>query len=75
METLIGILIYLIIAIICYYINRYIVIKYEKDTKWKWDDVRLNLIFSFIIPLSIVIWIMLLISKCPSLPEKPPKWL
>jgi hypothetical protein len=31
METLIGILIYLAIVIICYYINKYIVVKYNKD--------------------------------------------
>jgi hypothetical protein len=75
METLIGILIYLAIVIICYYINKYIVVKYNKDNTWEWEDVRVNLFFSFFTPLSIVIWIMLLIHKCPALPEKPPKWL
>ena len=75
MNTLIGILIYLSIVIICYRINKYIESKYQKENPWNWDDVKINLLISFVIPLSIVYWIILLVNKCPALPEKPPKWL
>lgn len=75
MNTLIGILIYLSIVIICYRINKYIESKYSKEQPWSWSDVKINLLISFCIPLSIVYWITLLVHKCPSLPEEPPKWL
>jgi hypothetical protein len=75
METLIEILIYLTIVIICYYINRYIESKYSKETPWGWEDVKINLLISFMTPLSVLYWMFLLIHKCPALPEHPPKWL
>lgn len=76
METIIGVSSYLLIIFICYYINRYIVKKTcEESNIWDWSDVKTNVLFSFIFPLSILYWLWLLISNIPSLPEEPPKWL
>lgn len=76
METIIGVSSYLLIIFICYYINRYIVKKTcEESNIWDWSDVKTNVLFSFIFPLSILYWLWLLISNIPRLPEEPPKWL
>jgi hypothetical protein len=76
METFIGILIYLAIVIICYYLNKKLVISstgYENI--WSWEDVRLNLFFSITILPSIVVWLYYIKFKLPGFPEKPPRWL
>lgn len=75
METFIIILVILTIMISCYYINKSIFNKENKNELWNWGDVKLNLVFSIFIPMSIVFWIIYIIYKIPSLPEKPPKWL
>lgn len=74
METFITILIVLLIMIMCYYINRYIV-KTVNKTEYGWNEVRINLLMSIFIPVSFVYWIIYLINIIPSLPEKPPRWL
>ena len=74
METFITILIILIIMIICYYINRYIVKDINK-TYYTWNEVKTNLLMSiFIIP-SFIYWIIYIVNIIPSLPEKPPRYL
>ena len=74
METFITILVLLLIMIICYYINRYIV-KVVNKTEYSWEEVKTNLLMSiFIIP-SFLYWIIYLVNIIPSLPEEPPKWL
>ena len=74
MNTFITILIVLLIMIICYYINRYIV-KTVNKAEYGWNEVKTNLLMSiFIIP-SFMYWIVYLIHITPSLPERPPKWL
>lgn len=74
METFITILIVLLIMIICYYINRYIV-KVVNKTEYSWEEVKTNLLMSIFIPVSFVYWIIYLVNIIPSLPERPPKWL
>ena len=74
METFITILILLAIMIICYYINRYIVKKVNKSD-YSWNEVRINLLMSIFIPVSISYWLIYLINITPSLPENPPKWM
>ena len=74
METFITILIVLLIMIICYYINRYIVKDINK-TYYTWNEVKTNLLMSIFIPISFVYWIIYIINIIPSLPERPPKWL
>ena len=74
MNTFITILIVLLIMIICYYINRYIV-KTVNKAEYGWNEVKTNLLMSiFIIP-SFMYWIVYLIHITPSLPERPPNWL
>ena len=74
METFITILIVLLIMIICYYINRYIV-KVVNKTEYSWEEVKTNLLMSIFIPISFVYWIIYLVNITPSLPERPPRWL
>ena len=74
METFITILILLVVMIICYYINRYIV-KYANRANYGWNEVRINLLMSIFIPVSFVYWIIYVVNIIPSLPEKPPRWL
>jgi len=74
METFITILILLVIMIICYYINRYIV-KSVNKADYGWNEVRINLLMSIFIPVSTIYWLLYLINIIPSLPEEPPKWL
>jgi hypothetical protein len=76
METLIITLIWFVISIICYYINKEInVRKYKNNETWCWEDVRVNIVFSILIPLTVGYWIYVICSKLPKLPEQPPKWL
>ena len=74
MKIFITILTILLIMIMCYYINRYIV-KITNKTEYGWNEVRINLLMSIFIPVSFGYWIIYIIYKIPSLPEKPPKWL
>ena len=74
METFITILIVLLIMIICYYINRYIV-KTVNKSHYGWEEVKGNMLMSIFFPISFVYWIIYLINIIPSLPEEPPKWL
>jgi hypothetical protein len=74
MNTFITILILLVIMIICYYINRYIV-RTVNHAYYGWNEVRMNLLMSIFIPLSVGYWILYIINIIPSLPEEPPKWL
>lgn len=74
MNIFITILIVLLIMIICYYINRYIV-RTVNHTHYGWNEVRINLLMSIFFPLSVGYWILYIINIIPSLPEEPPKWL
>ena len=74
METFITILIVLAIMIVCYYINRHIV-KVANKADYGWNEVRINLLMSIFIPVSVGYWILYLVNIIPSLPEEPPKWL
>ena len=74
METLKLILLILTIMIICYYINRYIV-KIANKAEYGWNEVRINLLMSIFIPVSVGYWILYIINIIPSLPERPPKWM
>ena len=74
METFITILILLAIMISCYYINRYIV-KYANKADYGWNEVRINLLMSIFIPVSVGYWILYLVNIIPSLPEEPPRWM
>lgn len=74
MKTFITILLLISIMITCYYINRFIVTKVNKND-YSWNEVKTNIIISIIIPLSVGYWIMYLLSLAPSFPEKPPRWL
>ena len=74
METFITILITLSIMIFCYYINRYI-IKFVNKAEYGWNEVRINLLMSIFIPISLIYWIIYIVNIIPSLPEKPPRWL
>lgn len=74
METFIGILIYLAIVIICYYVTRNIV-KNVNKAEYEWNEVKINLLMSIFIPVAIGYWILYLVNITPSFPEKPPRWL
>lgn len=74
MNTFVTVLIVILIMIICYYINRYIV-KIANKAEYGWNEVRINLLMSIFIPVSVGYWILYIINIIPSLPEEPPKWL
>lgn len=70
-------LIWLAVSIICYIINRKILLLDTKknNSEYRWLDVKQNFLISIIFPISIIFWIWCICMKLPSLPENPPKWL
>ena len=74
MNTFIIIPTLLLIMISCYYINRSLLRKVNKEV-YSWNTVNTNLLMSIIIIPSLVYWLIYIISITPPLPEEPPRWL
>jgi hypothetical protein len=76
MNTFVLTLVYLAIVIICYYLNKKLIISgpgYKNI--WSWEYVGVNLFFSIIILPSIMVWIYYIKFKLLEFPDKPPRWL
>jgi hypothetical protein len=76
MNTIQIILVYIIIVITFYYINRRLLIdNLSRGNTYNWDMVTVNMCCSLIIFPSVMYWIILIIFKLPKFPKRPPKWL
>lgn len=74
MEKLIIPVSVLTIMISCYYINKKLLIKINKE-EYSWNHVNNNLVISLLIIPSIIYWLIYMVTIAPPLPEKPPRWL
>lgn len=64
----------IITMIMCYYINKSVLIKINKE-EYSWNNVNTNLVISVLIVPSLIYWVIYMMTILPPLPEKPPKWL
>ena len=60
--------------IICYYVNKILLKKINKE-EYSWNNVNTNLVISLLIIPSLIYWAIYMVTILPSLPEKPPRWL
>ncbi len=76
MNVLISTLLYFIIMIICYNINKHLLIlNLKSNNNYNWEIVSKNLFISILIIPSFFYWIIIGLYKIPNIPETPPKWL
>lgn len=76
MNTFITILLFIVIMIICYYINKRIFKLHLKGgDKYNWTSVNTNLIMSIFIFPSVIYWILVILYNLPKFPEGPPRWM
>lgn len=71
MIILLGIVGWLVAAGISYYINKQI--KMQKFPWWNWDDVRICMVISVVLPFISTLLMLIVFSDSPK--TKPPKWL
>jgi TRAP-type C4-dicarboxylate transport system permease large subunit len=74
MKEIIITLIVVTLIISCYYINKKLLIKINKE-EYSWNHVNNNLVISLLIIPSIIYWLIYMVTITPPLPEKPPRWL
>lgn len=66
-------IIYIILYICSYYATRYLVkSSFEEYETWSWEEIKLNLFFSLILVLPLI---LVILNKLEKIKIKPPKWL